>query len=117
MGGKKPITAKLFSKLKIANIITISPAVLKKIPDFELFLILNELKLMRASTGSVPNAKESMVRPPVKNPPVDKVYICIDCVKPQGKKKVTIPTKSGVSALFHFETPSACFEINFGIAG
>jgi hypothetical protein len=37
MGGKNPITTKLLIRLNIANIITISPAVLKKIPAFELF--------------------------------------------------------------------------------
>lgn len=37
MGGIKPITTKLFTRLNNANIITTSPAVLKKIPDFELF--------------------------------------------------------------------------------
>ena len=73
MGGMRPITTKLLIKLNKANIITISPAVLKKIPDFELFLILKELKLIKASTGSVPSAKESMVSPPSKNPPVERV--------------------------------------------
>ena len=65
-------------KLKRAKSITIRPALLKKIPDFSLFLILNELKLMRARTGNVPRAKESIVRPPLKKSPVVSVYNCID---------------------------------------
>ncbi len=91
-----PTTAKLFIKLNKANKITTKPADLKKIPDLELFLILNELKLTRARTGKVPSAKASMVRPPRKKLPVVKVYSCIDCVKPQGKKKVATPTSKGV---------------------
>ena len=80
-----------------ANIITISPAVLKNIPDLELFPTENELKLISESMGNVPSANESIVSPPVKKLPVERVYICIDCVKPQGRKKVAIPTRSGVS--------------------
>ena len=53
-------------KFKSANIITISPADLKKIPDFELFLIPKELKLTRARTGNVPRANASIVKPPFK---------------------------------------------------
>lgn len=56
--------------LNIANKITISPADLKNIPDFLLFVILNELKLIRARTGSVPNANENIVRAPFKKLPV-----------------------------------------------
>ncbi len=59
--------------LKRANKITISPADLKNIPDFELFFILNELKLTNASTGKVPSAKASMVSPPFKKLPVESV--------------------------------------------
>ena len=88
---------RLFIRLKSAKRITISPADLKKIPAFELFLILKELKLMRARTGKVPRAKESIVRPPFQKLPVVKAYNCIDWVKPQGRKKVATPTKRGVS--------------------
>jgi len=75
---------------------TTRPAVLKKIPALELFLILNELKLTSAKTGKVPNAKASIVNPPLRKLPVDKVKICIDCVNPQGRKNVATPTRSGV---------------------
>lgn len=68
-----PTTTRIFIRLNKANMITTSPAVLKNIPDFELFLILNELKLMSARTGNVPSAKESIVRPPVKKLPVESV--------------------------------------------
>jgi len=91
------ITTRLFIRLNSANMMTINPALLKKMPAFGLFWILNELKLMSASTGSVPRAKESMVSAPVKKLPVESVYICIDCVNPHGKKNVAIPTRSGVS--------------------
>ena len=64
------MTTKPLIRLKRANMITISPAVLKNIPDFELFWMLNELKLMRAKTGSVPSANASMVNPPRRNEPV-----------------------------------------------
>lgn len=49
---------------------TMRPAVLKKIPDFELFFILKELKLTNARIGSVPIANASMVNPPFKKVPV-----------------------------------------------
>lgn len=65
-----PITTKLLIKLNRANIITTSPADLKNIPDLELFLILNELKLRSARTGSVPSANASIVSPPVMKLPV-----------------------------------------------
>lgn len=73
MGGISPMITKLFTILMMAKNITINPAVLKKIPAFELFWMLNELKLMRASTGKVPRAKESIVRPPLKKLPVESV--------------------------------------------
>ncbi len=73
MGGKIPTTTKLFIKLKSANMITIKPALLKNIPDFELFLILKELKLTKANTGKVPKAKKSIVSPPFKKLPVERV--------------------------------------------
>ena len=90
------MTTKLFIILKRAKRMTIRPADLKNIPDFELFLILNELKLMSAKTGKVPRAKANIVIAPVRKLPVDRVYNCIDWVKPHGKKKVAIPTKSDV---------------------
>ena len=78
IGGINPITTKLLIKLNKANEITINPAVLKNIPDLELFFILNELKLISANTGNVPRAKVSMVNPPLRKLPVERVYICID---------------------------------------
>ena len=83
-------------KLKRANKITINPAVLKKIPDLELFPIEKELNESNPKTGSVPKANESMVNAPCIKLPVESATICIDWVKPQGKKKVTTPTRSGV---------------------
>ena len=53
--------------------ITIRPADLKKIPDVELLLIVNELKLIKARTGRVPRANANIVNPPFKKLPVDRV--------------------------------------------
>lgn len=89
------MTTKLLIRLNIANIITTRPAVLKKIPDLELLVILNEPKLRRAKTGNVPSAKANIVRPPFQKLPVLRVKSCIDCVKPQGKKNVANPIKTG----------------------
>lgn len=73
IGGIKPIATKLFIILNNANKITMSPADLKNIPAFELFFILNELKLISASTGKVPRAKASIVSPPFRKLPVESV--------------------------------------------
>lgn len=72
------MTTRLLIILNKANIITIKPADLKNIPDLALFLILKELKLISASTGKVPRAKESMVNPPLRKLPVVRAYNCID---------------------------------------
>ena len=72
------MATRALSKLNTANRITISPADFKNIPDFELFFILNELKLIKTKTGNVPRANASIVRPPDKKPPVVSVYNCID---------------------------------------
>ena len=109
------MTTKLLIRLNRANIITINPADLKKIPERLPFWILNEEKLIRARTGNVPSAKESIDKPPFKKLPVESVYICIDCVKPQGKKKVATPTNTGVKEWLNLLTFSAFFPRNFGI--
>ena len=67
------MTTKLLMILKSAKKITISPAVLKKIPAFGLSLILNELKLMSARAGRVPRANAVIVRAPLINVPVERV--------------------------------------------
>lgn len=73
MGLMKPIAARLLRMLKTAKTMTIIPVVLKKIPLFEISFILKELKLMRAKTGRVPSAKASMVNPPARKLPVERV--------------------------------------------
>ena len=113
----RPATTKLFIKLNSANKMTMSPADLKKKPAYRLFLMLNELKLTKPRMGSVPNANEPIVRAPLRKLPVERVYICIDCVKPQGKKNVAMPTRKGVSVWLSFVAPSACLAKNFGIEG
>ena len=112
-----PIAAKLAKIFISAKSMTIMPAVLKNIPDFELEPILNELKLMSASTGSVPRAKTSMVSAPSMKLPVESVKICIDWVNPHGRKNVAAPIRRGVSRWFHFEMPKARSEMNLGMAG
>lgn len=67
------MTTKLLIRLKRANRITMRPADLKKIPDFELFFMLNELKLISARTGNVPSANASIVNPPSRKFPVVRV--------------------------------------------
>lgn len=73
-----PITARLLIRLNKANRMTIKPADLKNIPDFGLPLKPERLKLISASTGSVPIANASIVRPPVRKLPVESAYSCID---------------------------------------
>lgn len=68
-----PVITKLFNMFSIANIITMIPAVLKKTLDRDEFFILNELKLMRDSTGNVPRANDVMVRAPLIKSPVERV--------------------------------------------
>lgn len=91
-----PATTRPLIRLNTANIMTTSPADLKNMPDLELFLTLNELRLTSARIGNVPSANESMVSPPFRKLPVVSVYNCIDWVNPQGRKNVAIPTRSGV---------------------
>lgn len=69
----RPITTRLFTRLKSAKKITIRPAVLKKSPFLALRSMLKELKLISAKTGSVPSAKVSIVSPPEKKLPVESV--------------------------------------------
>ena len=73
IGGKILITTKAFIRLNKANNITIKPAVLKKIPAFELFLIEKALKENRRSTGRVPKANDSIVSAPVAKLLVERV--------------------------------------------
>ena len=68
-----PMITKLFVMLKSANNITMSPADLKNIPALGLFLMLKELNPINARTGNVPNAKQSIVRPPEEKLPVVKL--------------------------------------------
>ena len=65
-----PMTTSALIRLNNAKRMTISPADLKNTPDFLLFCMLNELKLMSAKIGNVPSANESIVRPPFRKLPV-----------------------------------------------
>ena len=64
---------RLLRRLKRANIITMSPAVLKNTPEYELFWMLKEEKLMSPKTGSVPSANAPIVKAPLKKLPVERV--------------------------------------------
>ena len=86
-----PNTTRLLIRLQIANTTRIIPIVLNNSPEEEDFCILLPVILRSKRMGNVPNAKLSIVNHPTRKLPVDKVQICIDCVKPQGKKKVAIP--------------------------
>lgn len=68
-----PMTTSALIRLNNAKRMTMSPADLKNIPAFLLFLILNELKLTNARIGRVPNANASIVRPPLRKLPVVRV--------------------------------------------
>ena len=87
--------ASAFERFKRASAMTMMPAVLKKVPFHGLCAILREPKESSASTGNVPSAKTNIVSAPCMKLPVDKAYSCIDCVNPQGKKNVPMPTKAG----------------------
>lgn len=49
------------------------------------------------STGRVPIAKENIISAPVYGEPLDSAATCIDCVKPQGRKKVPAPIIIGAN--------------------
>lgn len=68
-----PTATRLFIKLKTPKKITTNPAVLKKIPDCAFLWIANELKLKKASTGSVPKANADIINAPLQKLPVVKV--------------------------------------------
>ena len=58
-----------------------------------------DVKDRSPKTGKVPSAKKNIIPAPVKNEPEESACICIDWVKPQGKKKVPNPTKIGAKVL------------------
>ena len=67
------MTTRLLIRLNKAKMMTINPAVFKKIPDLLFFWILKEEKLIKARTGNVPKAKDSIMSPPVRKLPVERV--------------------------------------------
>src|SRR4030043_1407856 len=115
MGGIAPAATRADRKLNIAKKITINPAVLKNIPDFKECENLTDVKEIRASTGNVPSVNISMIRPPCRKFPLAIAFICMDCVKPHGRKKVSIPSNNGVNLLPIFSTPAIRFDRLFGI--
>lgn len=74
-------------RLNKAKSITKRPAVLKNTPLNRLLAKSSEPKDNSANTGKVPKANMSIAREPVKKLPDESATICIDCVKPQGRKK------------------------------
>lgn len=80
---------------KVPRPITTIPTDLKKRGAY--FDLENDAdpKERRARTGNVPSAKNSMRENPPINEPLERAEICIDCVKPHGRKNVPIPINSG----------------------
>lgn len=66
------MTTKAFRMFNTAKAITINPAVLKNIPDFDDLFIEKEPKLRIARTGNVPKAKNNIVKPPFKKLPEER---------------------------------------------
>src|SRR3989344_9101986 len=58
-----------------------------------------EPKESNASIGSVPKANANIINNPDINDPLPSATTCIDCVKPQGRKKVPKPITRGVKVL------------------
>ena len=96
MGEIMPMETSAFIILKIPKNITTSPAVLKNTPDCAFLWMPSELKERSERTGKVPRAKASIIKLPCQKLPRVRVYICIDWVNPQGRKKVATPRRIGV---------------------
>lgn len=78
---------------------TTTPADLKKSGRYFESAMEAEPNDKRASIGSVPSAKASIMNIPDRNDPLEMATACMDWVKPQGKKKVPIPSSRGATAL------------------
>lgn len=94
-----PRPANHASIANIPNHKTTTPADLKKSGanrDFEKPSTPNE---RRASTGNVPRANDSIISHPLTNDPLESDAICMDCVKPHGRKNVPKPITIGVKVL------------------
>lgn len=94
-----PSPANPASIAKIPSHKTTIPADLKKSGaycDFANFSVLNE---RRARIGKVPSANDTIISHPLTNDPLESAVICMDCVKPQGRKNVAKPIIMGVSVL------------------
>ena len=102
-------------KLNTAKKITINPAVLKNIPDFKERENFTDVKEIKASTGSVPSANTSIIRAPGKKLLLAIAFICMDCVKPHGRKKVSIPSNNGANLFPIFSIPVIRLDRLFGI--
>ena len=115
MGDNIPAAKSADMKLNIAKKITIKPAVLKNIPDFNECDNLTDVNEIRASTGKVPSTNTSMMIAPCRKLPLAIAFICMDCVKPQGRKKVSMPSSKGANLLPIFSNPVMRLDRFFGI--
>ena len=90
-----PIPARLARNEKSPSPTTMTPAEAKNRGAYRDCENEIELKERSASTGNVPSAKASMMIAPEKKDPLASDAICIDCVKPHGRKKVATPIRIG----------------------
>ena len=95
-----PIPARFASKAKSPSPMTITPADLKKIGAYFVCANLNELNEISTSIGKVPSANIVIMRLPWSQDPLESAAICMDWVKPHGKKNVTAPMINGAQNPF-----------------
>lgn len=99
MGFMIPRPANPASRAKMPSPITTMPADLKKSGAKRECANHDDPNERSASIGKVPREKANMISPPLRKDPLERAEICIDWVKPQGRKKVLTPTITGVSVL------------------
>lgn len=95
-----PRPASCAKKAKTPSPITTTPAEAKNNGAY--FDRANDADPKESSdnTGSVPRVKKSIMSDPVTKEPLESAATCMDCVKPQGRKKVPMPSRSGANDFF-----------------
>lgn len=83
--------------LYIAKNIIKKPDVFKNSLEFFPSIIFFDPTVIKRSIGRVPNENTSIVSAPSTKEPETTAFNCIACVKPQGSKKVAIPSSIGVN--------------------
>lgn len=87
-------------KAKMPRPMTMMPADLKKTGANFVWANLNELNDTSTSIGRVPRTNMVMIKLPWSHDPLESAAICMDWVKPHGKKNVTAPTMNGAQNPF-----------------